>query len=209
MKNARHSVLTIGITGGIGTGKSEVCNIFAAHGARVLSADEVAKDLIAHDPSVAGRIRREFGDGVYDRAGKLVAKELAKIVFTDPTARERLEAIVHPPTLRAIRKQLDRLRASGEAPVVAVEAALLLEADAETMFDYIIVVDAPPALQIERVRNRDGASAFETEQRMAAQLPNEEKVKRADFVIRNDGDMAQLRRAAEFIWRLLSGMAAG
>jgi dephospho-CoA kinase len=198
-----YRTLAVGVTGGIGSGKSEVCHIFESLGARVIDADLNARALVDHDPDIQQRIKRSFGQDVYRTDGTLDRNRMAMIVFNDENARRTLEAIVHPRVLQAIAQDIDREKHDRRFPIVCVEAALLFEAAAEKMFDYMIVVDANETIRFKRLQNRDGGSEESILARMSAQLPVQEKKAKADFVIQNDDDVDSLRTRCEFVFRLL------
>lgn len=199
-------MIAVGITGGIGSGKSEACRLFESLGARTLYADAIARELSDTDPTVKSRIARQFGPQVYHSAGKLNRKEMAKLVFQDHHQREKLDAILHPVALRQIEREITTARRKGGSGILLVEAALLYETGADEMFDYIIVVDAPEGERIARVMSRDSVSKSEVLERINAQLPIAEKVERADFVIRNSADLLALQSNCRFLYNLLLKM---
>ncbi|HEV8539054.1 MAG TPA: dephospho-CoA kinase, partial [Bacteroidota bacterium] len=147
-------VLAIGITGGIGGGKTEVCRMFASLGAKVLSADAIAKEVIATDSQVRQSLRREFGKRAFLPDESLDRKFVADLAFGNDKLKNKLDSIVHPPTLGKIREEIQAARNSGSHPMVVVEAALMYESGADELFDYIIVVEADPRRSIERVVKR-------------------------------------------------------
>ncbi|NLH98198.1 MAG: dephospho-CoA kinase [Chthonomonadales bacterium] len=191
----------IGITGGVATGKSEVARLFAQRGAIVLSADAIAREATAPGSPLIEAIARDLGaqyvrDGVLDRAA------LAELVFRDPEARGRLEAIVHPVVLKRLRDAVEELRNRTPKPeVVTVEVPLLYEVGIEGWFDEVVVVAAPQSEQLRRLQNRDGLAEEAALARIRAQMPIEEKMARADHVIVNDGTIGDLARSVEEIWQ--------
>ena len=201
-----HQAPAVGVTGGIGAGKSKVCAILASLGALTVSADELAKRLLDTDPGIRTKITAAFGPSLYDAAGRIDRKALARKAFGDDTLLNKLNAIVHPRVTEELRRILRRERERGAARVVAVEAALIFEARIEGLFDYIVVVEAPEGVRKRRIAARDGASRSDIAGRMRAQLPPEELERRADFVIHNIGDLAGLRAKCEFVYRLLERM---
>ncbi len=192
----------IGITGGIGTGKSLVSNILKELGIIVISADEIVREL-QKDPYYLQKIREIFGDDVFDK-GNLDRKKLAKIIFSDSDARRKLENLLHPPVLEEIKKKLEELK---ERDIIAVEVPLLFEVGIEDWFDEIWVVYAPFELQLERIVNRDNISKEDAVARIRAQIPIEEKLKKADFVIYNDKDIEstknQIKERVSTIYRMI------
>ena len=175
-------MLRLGVTGGIGSGKSTVCQIFETLGVPVYNADARAKYLVAHDLHLQADLISAFGDqtfinGEYNRA------YIAGIVFADKFQLEKLNAIIHPHVLAdwdAFCSQYTHL------PYVVKEAAIMLETDSKNSIDKVALVYAPQNIRIERVMSRDGVDRALVEARMAMQMPEEEKLKLADFVIYND-----------------------
>ena len=174
-------MLKIGLTGGIGSGKTTVANIFKVLGIPVFDADTVAKDLMENDPELKEKLIAHFGSPVFDQ-GKLNRKWLAGIVFQDPYQLNILNALVHPITLNAAEHWF----AKQDAPYVIKEAALLFEAGAGAGLDYIIGVFAPQHIRIQRVMQRDGISKEDVLNRIHQQVDDIIKMKLCDFVIVND-----------------------
>ena len=187
-------MLVVGLTGGIGCGKSEVrCRLLNA-GFTVLDADTLAKQLAETDPVIVSKIKKEFGETMYDTAGHLQRKALAAIVFNDRQQLEKLNGIIHPRVISAVERQIEALQQQGEK-IVVVEAALHYEVHWNEAMDVMVVVSAPLAKRLAWVMQRDGVDEAAVHRRMASQLPLEEKVKRADYVIENSGDLATLDAA--------------
>lgn len=199
--------LAVGITGGIGTGKTEVCKLFASLGAHVKYADEIAKTLIETDPSIRKNIEKQFNTVLFHSDGTFDRKQMAKLIFNDSTSKEKLDAIVHPHVLRKIKQEIDTVKKTKKHQVFMIEAALLYEAKAEGLFDYMIVVDAEEEHQIERVMKRDGSTGDEVHQRIRSQMRNNEKVERADFVIANTGEKKLLEEKCRFLFSLFVSIA--
>src|SRR5262245_14057991 len=192
--------LVIGLTGGIGSGKSTVAAMFGELGAELVDADQIARDVVRPGQPAYQEILAAFGRDILAADGTIDRKALGARVFADPTARRRLEALVHP------RIGAESLRRIGQAgargvPVVIYEASLLVESGLHKTMDGVIVVAASQAAQRARVAGRDGLSALELEQRIAAQLPTQEKVAVADWVIHNEGTLEDTRRQVEAVWR--------
>lgn len=181
--------LRVGITGGIGSGKTTVCRLFAVLGIPVYDADYWAKWLIEHDPQVRREVVALLGpeayrpDGAYDRA------YVAQRVFADAALLAALNAIVHPAVERHSRAWHEQQAPTG-CPYTLKEAALLVESGSHRFLDALIVVTAPEAVRIHRVMARDGATEADVRARMQRQAPEAEKVALADFVIVNDGQHA-------------------
>ncbi|MDE3235560.1 MAG: dephospho-CoA kinase [Bacteroidota bacterium] len=174
-------MLKIGLTGGIGSGKSTVANIFKVLGIPVFDADSVAKKIMEEDEQLMYSIKKEFGDETYQN-GKLNRKYLAGIVFHDAYKLEVLNAIVHPATIKAAALWMEQQ----QAPYVIKEAALMFESASAAGVDYIIGVYAPKHIRIKRVMERDHVGREEVIARMDKQINEEIKMKLCDFVIIND-----------------------
>lgn len=193
----------IALTGGIATGKSVVRRWFEQHGVPTSDADTRARDAVAPgSPGLAAVVRR-FGPSVLDANGALDRKALGRLVFGDPRAREALEAIVHPIVQAATDAWFAQLDPS--TPFALADIPLLYEVGRERDFDAVIVAACAPATQLARLRARDHLSEEDARRRIAAQLPIEEKVRRADYVIRTDGTLADTERAAEAVLQALRG----
>jgi dephospho-CoA kinase len=174
-------MLKIGITGGIGAGKSTVAGIFKVLGVPVFDADVTAKNILNTDPILRKQIAAAFGSETY-KNGLLDRKYLATRVFNNPDQLAKLNALVHPATIEAADKWASRFT---DKPYIIKEAALLFEAGTNEGLDYIIGVTAPKELRITRVMARDQVSREEVLSRMQHQLDDTEKMKRCDFVIDN------------------------
>jgi len=199
--------MKIGVTGGIGSGKSEVCKIFERLGVRVLYADRIAKEIVENDGEVKREIKKVFGADVFDGKGNLDRKKMAAIVFSDERLKNKLNQIIHPKVFEVIDKEIGHLAVCGKEKFVIVEAALIYETGMEKNLDYVIVVDADEDVRIKRVIGRDGCSRGEVMSRIAAQMPVKEKVRRADFVIGNNGTKEELVGKVKFLYLLLSVMS--
>jgi len=171
----------IGLTGGIGSGKTTVANLFASLGIPVFNADDAAKQLMQNSPIIKNQLIQQFGDQVYEQ-GQLNKSYLASIVFGDPEKLAILNSIVHPVTIQAA---LDWAQQQSSAYVIK-EAALIFESNASEGLDYVIGVTAPIALRIERVMKRDQCTQAEVEKRMQYQISDAVKMKLCDKVIVND-----------------------
>ena len=172
----------IGLTGGIGSGKTTVAEIFSRLGVPVFVSDNVARELQEKDAGVVNAIRDIFGPGIYE-GNKLDRAKLAEIVFADKQKLAKLNAIVHPAVAAAFEKFC---RDNAGAPYVLKESAILYEIGDEKNLDGMIVVTAPEDVRKKRVSARDEVSPEEVEQRMKNQMTDEEKISRADFVLMND-----------------------
>lgn len=197
-------MIHVGITGGIGTGKTTVCRIFEQLGIPVYYADERAKWLMEHDPKLIAALRQLLGNDAYTPSGLLNRSYIARQVFSDPEKLAALNALTHPAVaLDALEWQALPHR----APYTLREAALLFESGSYLSLDKIIVVSAPDELRIQRVMARDQCDRQAVLDRMARQMPQAEKEARADFIIRNDG-VSLLIPQVLAIHRQLSGQEA-
>ena len=204
MSSNTDSTVLVGLTGSIGAGKSTVADLFEEAGIPVLRADAIARELMTGDPDIRCEIVEAFGDEAYSD-GELNRAWLARQVFTDRAKLETLNSIVHPRTIAAQGVRARRLFDEGYR-VVACEAALIFETEGEGRFDYIVVVDADPELRYARAAGRDGATEEQVRQRDASQMSAQHKVERADFVIRNNGGIDELRNTTTFIIGLLKSL---
>ncbi len=174
-------MLKIGLTGGIGSGKTTVANIFEVLGIPVYYADEEAKKLMNENKALRREIIRLFGDAAY-KEGELDRSFLGELVFSDPEKLSQLNKIVHPATLEDAAQWMVRQ----QAPYAIKEAALIFEANLQSYFDYVIGVTAPESLRISRVIQRDHTSMEKVLKRIRQQMNEEEKIALCDFVIKND-----------------------
>lgn len=203
----------LALTGGIGTGKSTVAELFQAHGALVLSADLVGRELL--EPGAGGwlRLREEFAGRFFDSAGRLDRVALRRAIFSDAELRAQVDSLLHP----LIRSRINELVAGSaltarpnptRSPVyqgIVVEVPLLFEAGWQGDFDLVVVVRGDTEQAISRLMARDRISRVEAEAALAAQLPMSEKIARADQIIDNRGDLAATaRQVAQLIERLTS-----
>lgn len=178
----------IGITGGIGSGKSTVSRYLESKGFLVLDADRIARELTGPGEPLVRELAVRFGKGILDDAGKLDRTRLAAIVFSDPEKKNELEQLLHGRIMESIQNQLD---AAG-SQLSFVDAALLLEAGWAPFFDAVWVVTADREERIRRVIKRDGWTAADVEARMRNQMPEEERLLRADRILWNTNDKEML-----------------
>jgi dephospho-CoA kinase len=195
-------VRRVALTGGIATGKSHVRERFERLGVPTIDSDRLARDAVAPGSPGLAAVVEQFGRGVLDATGALDRHKLGTIVFADEQARKTLEGIIHPEVRRATDAWFASLDPARH-PYAIADIPLLYEVDRDRDFDVVIVVAAEPETQIRRVMQRDSLSEPEARQRLAAQLPIDEKVRRADFVIRTDGSIADTERQVGEVWRAL------
>ncbi len=183
-------VLRVGLTGGIACGKTVVRRRLEARGIPTLDADAVVHQLLRSGTAVTRRIAESFGEGVIAPDGSVDRKALGAIVFGGEKARKKLEAIVHPEVWREIERFFEeRDRASD--PLAVVDAALMIETGSHRRYDVLVVVHCPPELQRERLVVRDGLSREEAERRIRAQMPIEQNLAYADFLVDTSGSLEE------------------
>ena len=193
----------LGVTGGVATGKTTVVDMFAKLGAETLSADQIARDVLAKDTPAYHEVVRHFGCDILDSGDQIDRAALASIVFSDPEARKALESITHPPIIRRLRDAINGFRARRQSgrTVMVVEIPLLFECGLERMVDEVLVVSAEQQTQANRLTTRNLSPTEGAARRIASQMPIEEKIRRADRVIANDGDLPSLERAVSDTWK--------
>lgn len=197
--------IVVGITGNIGAGKSAVLKMLHDLGARTIDADKIAHEVMAPGGLAYDAVVSAFGKDILHPDGAIDRAKLADIVFTDHDQLIRLERIVHP----AVEQRVSEIIEEATEPVVAIEAIKLLESRLRHFCDVIWVVTATRESQINRLVHQRGFTKEEALRRMAAQSPQSHKVREADLVIRNDGDLDQLRAQVEEAYRtLLAGKSA-
>lgn len=192
--------MILGLTGGIGAGKSTVARWFAQWGASWVSADAVAREVVEPGTPALDELVEAFGHGILHCDGTLDRPVLAQRMFTAPGVRETVEGIVHP----AITARVEEMFTQLPHPIV-YEAPLLFEAGHDTLVDFVCVVIAGEEQRVRRVQARDGVDGTQVRERIAAQLSDEERCERADVVLENHGDLAALERAAHAFWDDFTG----
>lgn len=201
-------MLKVGITGGIGSGKSTVCRVFSVLGIPVFNADVEAGRLQNEDPQIGTELIGIFGPEIYSAEGLLNRKKLASIVFNDSRLLEKLNSIIHPAVHREFEKWSTR---NSNFPYVIYEAAILFETGSSRNFDFTILVVADEQERIERVSKRDHSRPEDVLQRMNHQLMDKEKIKMADFVIENNDNqliisqilkLDQLLKSKSHVWKM-------
>lgn len=192
-------MLRIGITGGIGSGKSTVAKVFETLGVPVYYADDAAKRIMNEDEELKQQIKKHFGEAVYTN-GKLNRKALAEIVFNDPGKLNQLNAITHPATIADAERWMQKQT----TPYAIKEAALIFESGAQEFLDYVIGVTAPAPLRIQRTMHRDGITKEEVTARMNKQMDESIKMRLCDFVLKNDEQEMLLPQVIELHEKLLA-----
>ena len=196
-------MLNVGLTGGIATGKSTVVRMLVKKGARVIDHDALVHTLQEPGRPVWNRIVEAFGRDILDAGGRIDRKKLGALVFGNEGRRKALEGIVHPAVLEEAQRERDRIGKEDTRAIVLSDIPLLLEVGMQGLFDLILLVYAPPEVQIARVMKRNNMTRDEAVARLEAQMPIDEKLKRADVVIRNDGTMKELQQRVDEVWQEL------
>ena len=197
-------MLRVALTGGIGTGKSHVVRLLRRRAVPTIDADQLARAAVQPGQPVTEALRARFEPGLFAADGSLDRPRLGRLVFADAAARAELEALVHPPVRRAIDAWFGRCAACTRAPFAIADIPLLFETARAGAFDRVVVVACDPAVQLERVMERDRLPAIEVRRRIAAQLPIADKVARADAVVTTDGSFDETERQVASLCRKLA-----
>ncbi len=200
-------MLVVGLTGGIGTGKSEVSRKFAESGAKILNADQIAHQITNTNQQVIQAIKDNFGDEYYLVSGELDRKKLGQLVFSQPEALKTLNQIIHPHLIQVIKDEIHNYRKNPQFPVLIIEMAILFELGMKKDFDLIIVVTAPVSSILHRLKKRDNLSLQAILERLNAQLPQHNKEQQADILIQNNSDLKNLDQQVLKIWTELLKMS--
>jgi dephospho-CoA kinase len=195
-------MLRVGLTGGIGSGKSAVSALFKARGAALVDADVNARAVVAKGTPGLAAVVAAFGDEILQAGGELDREALGRIVFADPDQLARLNAIVHPLVGEESARQIALAEASG-APVLIHDVPLLVENKLQDRYDAVVVVAASPETQVERLTRLRGMSRQDAEARIAAQASLADKLAAATYVISNDGPLEELPPQVDRVWRAL------
>lgn len=193
----------VGLTGGIGSGKSLVSEMFAELGVPVIDADRIVHELLTPDSPLIEEIVHIFGRKIIDSSGKLSRDKLRVLIFSDHDSRKKLEDVLHPHVFTIINKKINEI----SAPYCILSIPLLVESNAQDMVDTVLVVDCPVSLQIERVTRRDGVSSEEVENIINSQVSRESRLDAADDVIVNEGTVSELQDAVTDLHEKYSRLA--
>ncbi|WP_350281730.1 dephospho-CoA kinase [Kribbella sp. HUAS MG21] len=189
--------MRVGLTGGIGSGKSAVSARLAERGAVVIDSDVLAREVVAKGTDGLAEVVAAFGSGVLTAAGELDRPAVGKIVFGDDAARRKLEAIIHP----RVRARAAEIEDQADADAIVVhDIPLLVETGQADRFDVVLVVDVPVEVQLRRLTTQRGMDAAEAEQRIASQASREDRLAVADVVVDNSGSLADLDRRVDEVW---------
>jgi len=195
-------MFVVGITGSFGSGKTSLAHLFRAKGAAVIDTDRLAHKLLQPNASCFKPIVKLFGNDIL-RHGRIDRKKLADIVFGNPAALRKLNAIVHPKVIEQSKKKIAQYRRAKKIKAVVLDVPLLIESKMHLLCDYIVVVKATYALQIKRIKQRSGLQEKEIARRIKAQMPINQKLKYASFVVDNRKALLQTQKQAEEIWHEL------
>jgi len=196
-------MLNVGLTGGIATGKSTVVRMLVKRGARVIDHDGLVHTLQEPGQPVWKRIIEAFGRDILDADERIDRKKLGALVFDDEQRRKELESIVHPAVLEEAQRLRDEIGRQDRQAIVLSDIPLLFEVAMQDLFDLILLIYAPPQVQILRVMKRNNLSREEAIARLKSQMPIDEKLRFADLVIRNDGTMRELEKSVDEVWQEL------
>lgn len=192
-----------GVTGGIGCGKTSVCKFLKEKGVPIIEADLLAKELTNQLPAIRQALKNEFGEEVYTKEGHLNKNKLSKLVFSDATARKRVNQIIHPHVLRWIEEEVQRLYTEENQNLIGVEAALIYESRMNKMLDAVVVVSAPLEKRIRWIEKRNNLTKEEILKRIDSQMSLSEKIQLADYVITNDGSLKDLAKQVDTLYHWL------
>ena len=196
-------MLKVGLTGSIAVGKSFVLDALRELGARTIDADQVARECVEPGtPGLAGVVR-EYGEGVLNADGSLDRAKLGAIVFGDEAKREKLNSILHPFIIARQDEIIERWERETPDAIAIIDAALMIESGGYKRFDKLIVVHCQPEIQLQRLMKRNNLSRDEAELRVKSQMPQEEKMKYADYLIDTSGEFENTRTQVEALWRKL------
>jgi dephospho-CoA kinase len=193
-------VVEVGLTGGIGSGKSEVTRLLASYGAIIIDADVLAREVVGPGTPGLARVVEEFGADILRPDGSLDRDRLAELVFGDEEARRRLNAIVHP---LVGRRTAELKAAAADDAVLVHDVPLLVEAGLTALYDLVVVVDAPPEVQLRRLVSLRGMTEPAARARIAAQASREQRLAAADVVIDNSGTLEELEAQVRELWEEL------
>lgn len=199
----KDNCLLLAVTGGIATGKSTVASMLQELGAPLIDLDVIARKVVEPGRPAWKQIVEYFGGDVLTEEGLIDRKKLSSVVFNDEAKRKKLESFTHPHILEEVSREAYRIAIGHPEAVIQIVIPLLLEIGSQDRFDKVLVVYAPREMQIERLMKRDGISRSRAEGILEAQIPIDQKLKYADFVIRNDKTLDETRAQVEALWKEL------
>lgn len=196
-------MLKVGLTGSIAVGKSFVLEVLRELGARTMDADQIARECVEPGTSGLSAVVGEFGDGVLAADGSLDRMKLGAIIFSDEAKRQRLNSILHPFIIARQDEVMRQWDAETPDAIAVVDAALMIESGGYKRFDKLIVVHCQPEIQLQRLMKRNHLSRAEAALRIKSQMPQEDKMKYADYLIDTSGEFENTRNQVEELWRKL------
>lgn len=199
----------VGLTGGIASGKSTVCELLGRKGCLILDADQVAHQLMLKGQPCYAPVVEVFGVGILDGAAEINRQKLGSLVFHNPPLLQQLNRIVHPEVIRQIQTKLAIIETESLGSRAIVEASVMIESGFHTSFQYLILVTCKSGQQNERLRIRNGLSEEEAQLRIAAQIPLEEKIPLADWIIDNSGSLENTETQVDLLWQELTDRVWG
>lgn len=197
-------MINVGLTGGIGSGKSTVLKLFEKRGAFLIDFDELAHRVEEPGTETWKKIVDHFGHDIIHDDGTVNRVKLGAIVFGSPVQRAALNAIVHPAVFEEWRRRIDEIKNTKGDAIIISDVPLLIEAGMQTLFDCVILIYLPPDTQIERIMKRNGFSRHEAQERLAAQMPIGDKIPLCDFVIGNEGSIGETERKVDEVWKAIT-----
>ena len=195
--------MILGVTGNIAAGKSSVAKELGLRGAVIVDADQLAREVVQVGSVALAKLVTEFGVEILQGDGQLDRERLGQMVFADTTVRQRVNGIVHPEIAKKSVRVLHDLSQRDDIPLIVYEAPLLFEVGAESRVDKVLVVTIAPAEQLRRLQQRDNLDVEAAKQRIASQMPQQDKVERADFVIDNSGSLIDTVGQIDALWQQL------
>jgi len=203
MNKIKRKVLKVAVTGGAGSGKTSVCNRLKELGVKVISADQMAREAVAPGSEALTKIIRYFGEKVVLADGTLNRKILRQMITDDDDARLALERFLHHEITKLIHKNVVCAEKEG-CPIVVIEVPLLFELDMKERFDWVVVVSAGKELRVKRLMERDHTTDVEAENLINVQMPDEEKIDQADYIVYNEGSKEKLVAAVDVLYENLA-----
>jgi dephospho-CoA kinase len=200
-------MLIVGLTGGVASGKTAVSQILREEGACLIDADQIARELVQPHMPMRNELIKVFGKEILQEDGSIDRKRLAAKVFSDPEQRNLLNQILHPRIKAEMNKRVKEIGQRDPNAIVVIDAALLVELGDHREMDEVIVVTSTEKQQIERMKKRDGVDQEEAQKILSSQMPLDEKIKVADFVIRNEGSFEETRRRVKEVFQELKSIA--
>jgi dephospho-CoA kinase len=200
-------MLIVGLTGGVASGKTAVSQILKEEGAYIINADQIARELVLPHKPAWSELIRAFGQEILQEDGSIQRKKLADKVFADPKQRKFLNQILHPRIKEEMDRRAKEIGEKDPEAIVVIDAPLIIELGDHREMDKLIVVTSTQPQQIERLKDRDGTNPEEALRIVSSQMPLKEKLKFADYVIRNEGSMEETKKRAKEVYQELKKMA--